>query len=146
MPAWGAGLGNLTGTWPTSWYDTLDTPASKAFVAAFQKKFNTMPENQSWVSYISMNIAAEVIAKTKSVATPDMISYLETEAKFDILKARKAYFRKGDHQLIQEAYPFTVDPNAANVHDMIVLGNAVPAPDQPLESIYPTVAEGQCKL
>ncbi|WP_127904155.1 ABC transporter substrate-binding protein [Solirhodobacter olei] len=144
--AWAAGLGNLTGTWPTSWYDTLDTPGSKAYVAAFQKKFNTMPENQSWVSFISMKIAAEVIAKTKSLATADMIKYLETEAKFDILKERKAYFRKGDHQLIQEAYPFTVNPNAKNVYDMIVLGNAVPGPNQPLDSIYPTVAEGGCKL
>jgi len=144
--AWGAGLGNLTGTWPTSWYDTLDTPASKAFVAAFQKKFNTMPENHAWVSYIAMKIAADAIAGTKSVATPDLISYLESGQKFDIMKKRMAYFRKGDHQLIQEAYPFTVNPNAKNVYDMIVLGNAVPAPDQPLESIYPTVAEGGCKI
>jgi len=144
--AWGAGLGNLTGTWPTSWYDTLDTPASKAFVAAFQGKYNQLPENHAWVSYIAMKIAASAIGGTKSVATPDLISYLEGGQKFDIMKNRQAYFRKGDHQLIQEAYPFTVDPNAANVHDMIVLGNAVPAPDQPLESIYPTVAEGGCML
>ena len=36
--AWAAGDGNLSGTWPTVWYHTLDVPASKTFVANFIKK------------------------------------------------------------------------------------------------------------
>src|SRR5213075_1658521 len=43
--AWAAGEGNLSGTWPTVWYHTLDNPASKAFVAAFTKKYDKPPEN-----------------------------------------------------------------------------------------------------
>src|SRR5664279_1343949 len=38
--AWAAGPGNLSGIWPTVWYHTLDNPASKAFVAAFTKKYD----------------------------------------------------------------------------------------------------------
>lgn len=144
--AWAAGLGNLTGTWPTSWYDTLDTAGSKAYVAAFRKKFNQMPENQSWVSYIAMKTVAQAMEETRSEATPDLIKYFESGAKFDILKKRQAYFRAGDHQLIQEAYPFTVNPKADNVYDMIVLGAAVPGPDQKLEVIYPSVADSGCKI
>ena len=30
--AWAAGEGNLSGTWPTVWYHTLDVPTSKTFV------------------------------------------------------------------------------------------------------------------
>ena len=35
--AWAAGAGNLSGTWPTVWYHTLQNPMSQAFVAAFSK-------------------------------------------------------------------------------------------------------------
>ena len=35
--AWAAGEGSLSGTWPTVWHHDLDTPGSKAFVAAFTR-------------------------------------------------------------------------------------------------------------
>lgn len=144
--AWAAGVGNLSGTWPTPWYDTLDTDGSKAYVAAFQKAYGKLPENHSWISYVTMNIMAKAIGEAKSVATPDLIEYLESGAKFDLLKNRPGYYRKGDHQLIQEAFAFSVDGNAANEHDMIVLGEPVPSAEEDLESIFPTVAQNGCKI
>lgn len=144
--AWAAGLGNLTGTWPTVWYHTLDTPGSKAFVEAFQAKHERIPENHAWISYIAMKIMADSMKVTESAATPDLIEYLESGVEFDILKARKAYFRPWDHQLIQEAYPFTVNPDAENVYDMIELGAAVPEADESLESIYPTEEQNSCSF
>src|SRR6516165_3569932 len=45
--AWAAGKGNFVGTWPVVWHHLLDTPGSKAFVAAFTKKYNKPPENQA---------------------------------------------------------------------------------------------------
>src|SRR3546814_2106566 len=45
--AWAAGEGNLSGIWPTVWHHSLDTPASKAFVADFQDKHGKVPENRS---------------------------------------------------------------------------------------------------
>ena len=144
--AWAAGLGNLSGTWPTPWYHTLDNPESKAFVAAFQAKYNKLPENHSWISYIAMKIMAQSMTDTESSASSDLIAHLESEAKFDILKGRKAYFRSWDHQLVQEAYAFSVDDSAANEYDMIKLGAAVPGADQALESIYPTKAHSSCKI
>ena len=45
---------------------------------------------------------------TKSTDTGKLIEYFEEETQFDVLKARKAYFRNWDHQLMQEAYPFSV--------------------------------------
>jgi len=144
--AWAAGLGNLSGTWPTVWYHTLDTPASRQFVENFQGKYNMIPENHAWISYIALKIMAQSINETGSAGTPDLIEYLESGAEFDILKARKAYFRPWDHQLIQEGYPFTVDPNAANEYDMIKLGEPVPSPDENMEVIYPSIEQNTCTL
>lgn len=144
--AWAAGLGNLTGTWPTVWYHTLDTPGSKAFVEKFSERYGKLPENHAWISYIALGIAADSIKNTGSVATPDLIEYLESGAKFDILKSRDAYFRAADRQLIQEAYAFTVEADAKDEYDMIKLGAPVPAADQPLETIYPSLDDLACKL
>lgn len=146
--AWAAGVGNLSGTWPTVWYHTLDTPGSRAFVEAFQSKHGRPPENHAWISYIALKIMAQAMEETQSTATPDLIEYLESGAEFDILKARPAHFRPWDHQLIQEAYAFSVKPEgeAADEYDMIVLGDAVPNPSEPMEAIYPTDAQNTCSF
>jgi branched-chain amino acid transport system substrate-binding protein len=146
--AWAAGEGNLSGTWPTVWHHDLDTPGSKAFVAAFTKKHNKPPENHAWIEYITLKIMAQAMNETKSTDSDKLIAYLETQAEFDILKARKAYFRSWDHQLIQEAYPFTVKPKgkAKDKWDFLALGPAVPAANEPLEVINPTKEQNPCTM
>jgi branched-chain amino acid transport system substrate-binding protein len=146
--AWAAGDGNLSGTWPTVWYHTLDVPASKTFVANFIKKNGKPPENHAWIEYITLKIMAQAINETKSTETDKLIAYLEKETEFDILKARKAHFRSWDHQLMQEAYPFTVRPKgqAKDQWDFIALGSAVPDASEPLESLAPTREQNPCSL
>src|ERR1700751_1627279 len=146
--AWAAGEGNLSGTWPTVWHHDLDVPASKAFVAAFLKKHGKPPENHAWIEYVSLKIMAQAINETKSTDTDKLVAYLEKETEFDILKARKAHFRNWDHQLVQEAYPFTVRPKgqAKDQWDFIALGAAVPDANEPLESLAPTREQNPCSL
>jgi branched-chain amino acid transport system substrate-binding protein len=146
--AWAAGEGNLGGIWPTVWHHELKTPGSQAFVAAFQKKYGKRPENHAWIEYVSLKIMAQAISETKGVDTDKLIAYFESEAKFDLLKARKGYFRSWDHQLMQEAYPFTVKPKgqAKDPQDFLLFGDAVPAPDQPLEMLAPPRSESACKM
>jgi branched-chain amino acid transport system substrate-binding protein len=146
--AWAAGAGNLSGTWPTVWYHTLDNPQSKAFVATFTKKYGKPPENHAWIEYVTLKLLAQAINETKSTDSETLISYFEKQTQFDIMKARKAYFRSWDHQLVQEAYPFTVKPKEQmkDQWDMLVLGDAVPAADAPLESIYPTKEQNPCEM
>jgi branched-chain amino acid transport system substrate-binding protein len=146
--AWAAGAGNLSGTWPTVWYHTLDNPASKAFVAAFIKKYGKPPENHAWIEYVTLKLLAQAINETKSTDSETLIAYFEKQTLFDIMKARKAYFRAFDHQLVQEAYPFTVKPKEEmkDQWDMLVLGDAVPAAEAPLESIYPTKEQNPCEM
>jgi branched-chain amino acid transport system substrate-binding protein len=146
--AWAAGEGNLAGTWPTVWYHTLDVPASKAFVASFTKKYAKPPENHAWIEYIAFKTMAQAMNVTKSTDTETLIAYLEKETQFDILKARKAYFRSWDHQLIQEAYTFSPKPKgeAKDQWDLITLGAAVPGPNEPMEVLNPTKEQNPCSL
>jgi branched-chain amino acid transport system substrate-binding protein len=146
--AWAAGEGNLSGIWPTVWMHTLDTPGSKAFTAAFTKKHGKPPENHAWIEYVSLKMMAQAMNETKSTDTERLIAYFEKETQFDVLKARKAYFRSWDHQLMQEAYPFTVKPKgqAKDKWDFLVLGAAVPGPNQPLELIAPPKSANTCAM
>jgi branched-chain amino acid transport system substrate-binding protein len=146
--AWAAGDGNLSGTWPTIWYHTLDVPLSKTFVANFIKKYGKPPENHAWIEYVSLKIMAQAITETKSTDTEQLIAYLEKEPQFEILKARKGYFRKWDHQLMQEAYPFTVKAKgqARDQWDMLELGQAVPGPNESLEVLSVTKEHNDCAM
>ena len=146
--AWAAGEGNLSGTWPTVWYHTLDVPASKTFVANFIKKHGKPPENHAWIEYVSLKIMAQAMAETKSTDTEKLIAYLESGAKFDILKARQGYFRSWDHQLMQEAYPFTVRKKgqAKDQWDFLELGQAVPNANESLEVLSVQKDQNTCVL
>ncbi|MEK9802527.1 MAG: ABC transporter substrate-binding protein [Curvibacter sp.] len=146
--AWAAGEGNLGGIWPTVWHHELKTPGSQAFVEKFTRKYGRIPENHAWIEYVSLMMLAQAIRETKSVDTDKLIAYFESEAQFDILKARKAYFRSWDHQLMQEAYPFTVKPKGQAKHkqDFLLFGEAVPAPNEPLEKLAPPKSESLCKM
>jgi len=146
--AWAAGQGNLSGTWPTVWYHTLDVPASKTFVAAFSKKYGKPPENHAWIEYVALKLMAQAMSETKSTDSEKLVAYFEKGAQFDILKARKAYFRAWDHQLVQEAYPFEPKPKGTSKDkwDLMALGPAVPKANESLEVIYPTKQQNPCSL
>ena len=146
--AWAAGEGNLSGIWPTVWYHTLDVPASKTFVDNFTKKNGKPPDNHAWIEYVAFKIMAQAMNETKSTDTDKLIAYFEKETQFDILKARKAYFRSWDHQLVQEAYTFSPKPKgqAKDQWDLITLGAAVPGANEPLEVLNPTKEQNPCSL
>ena len=146
--AWAAGDGNLSGTWPTVWYHTSEVPASKTFVANFTKRNGKPPENHAWIEYVSLKMMAQAMNETKSTETDKLIAYFEKQTEFDILKGRKAYFRTWDHQLMQEAYPFTVKAKgkARDQWDTLELGSAIPAPGESLESIALTKEQNPCAM
>jgi len=146
--AWAAGQDNLSGTWPTVWYHDLDTPGSRAFVAAFLKKHDKPPENHAWIEYVTLKMLAQAMNETKSTDTETLIAHFEKQPEVDILKARKGWFRAWDHQLMQEAYTFTVKPKgqAKDKWDFLALGPAVPGPNESLEAIATTKDQNTCKL
>src|SRR3979490_1151675 len=91
---------------------------------------------------------AQAMNETKSTDTDRLIEYFEKETEFDILKARKGHFRAWDHQLMQEAYSFTVTAKgkAKDKRDTLELGAAIPAPHQPLETIALTKEQTRCNM
>src|SRR5437763_6054166 len=98
--AWGAGKGNFFGTWPLVWHHLVDTPSSKKYVDAFQKKYGKLPDNQSWGDYNSLKIVARSMNEMKSPDPIKLAEHLRKGAKFDVGKKREAYFRSYDNQLV----------------------------------------------
>jgi branched-chain amino acid transport system substrate-binding protein len=144
--AWAAGPGNLGGIWPTVWHHHVDTPGTRAFVAAFRKKYDKTPENHAWIEYVSLHVMARAMSETKSTNTEKLIAYFEKEPKFDLLKTRKGYFRNWDHQMMQEAYTFTVKKPGTykEAWDFLQFSPPIPGPSQPLDLLAPTKAENPC--
>jgi branched-chain amino acid transport system substrate-binding protein len=144
--AWAAGKGNFVGSWPVVWHHLLQTPGSKAFVAAFTKKYGKPPENQAWGDYTAMKIVAQTMAEIKSLESPKIIEHFEKGAKFDLLKTREGYFRASDHQLMQEMYMITALPvdKIKNQWDIFTSGDPVQGPNESLEVIAATKEENSC--
>lgn len=146
--AWAAGADNFAGIWPLTWHHDINTPTSKAFVAAFTKKYGKPPENQAWGDYVSLKAVAQAMNETKSTDSDKMVAYFEKGAEIDILKYRKGYFRPWDHQLMQEMYTITPKPKGKSKDqwDFIALGPAVPGPSESLEVLAPTRQENPCTM
>jgi branched-chain amino acid transport system substrate-binding protein len=146
--AWAAGESNLSGTWPTVWHHDIDTPGSRAFVSTFTKKHGKPPENHAWIEYVTVKMLAQAIAETKSTDSAVLVAFFEKQGEMDILKARKGWFRAWDHQLMQEAYPFTVKAKgqAKDKWDFLALGAAVPGASESLEVLAPTREQNPCQM
>ena len=146
--AWAAGKGNFVGTWPVVWHHLIDTPGSKAFVAAFTKKYGKPPENQAWGDYMAMKIVAQSMNELKSADSTKIVEHLEKGAKFDLLKTRQGYFRAQDHQLMQEMYAITALPVAQikNQWEIFTSSPPVPGPNEDLEVIASTKDEATCNF
>ena len=145
--AWGAGYDNFGGIWPMVWYHTLDVPSSRAFVEAFIKKNGKPPEHHAWTDYLAMKVVAQSLNEIKTLDPMKLIEHLEKGAEFDILKARKGHFRNWDHQMLQEEYTVTLKTPKSAVKDkwdILQLGPAVPAADQPLDVVATTREENNC--
>ena len=145
--AWGLGKGNFSGLWPLVWHHLIDTPTSKNYIAAFQKKYNKLPENQSWGDYFSLKIVAQSMAETKSTDPIKLAEHLRKGAKFDIGKAREGYFRAYDNQMMMEMYAVRAK-EAAKMKDQWDIYEAlgtVPGAGDDLEAIAPP-KDGVCKI
>jgi branched-chain amino acid transport system substrate-binding protein len=145
--AWGAGKGNFFGTWPLVWHHLVDTTSSKKYVDAFQKKYGKPPDNQSWGDYNSLKIVAQSMNETKSADPQKLAEHLRKGAKFDVMKAREAYFRPYDNQMMMEMYAVRAkEPSKMkdqwDIYDAL---GTVPSPGEDLEVIAPP-KDGSCKM
>lgn len=145
--AWAAGKDNFIGTWPVVWHHMIDTPGSKAFVAAFQRRWRRLPENQAWGDYVAMKIIAQSMNELRTTEAAKLIEHWEKGAKFDLLKTREGYFRASDHQLMHEMYTVEgLGSRSPNQWDIFRSSAPIPGPGEPLEAIAATAEENQCRM
>jgi branched-chain amino acid transport system substrate-binding protein len=83
------------------WY-AIETPAHKAFLAAYQKKYNDYPRLGSVVGYSTIKAIAAGLAKAKSTDTDKMIAAF-SGLSFDN-PIGTAMFRPQDHQSTMGAF------------------------------------------
>ncbi|HEY7384943.1 MAG TPA: ABC transporter substrate-binding protein [Beijerinckiaceae bacterium] len=145
--AWGAGKGNFSGIWPLVWHHLVDTPSSKAYVSAFQKKYGKLPDNQSWGDYNSLKIVAQSMTEMKSTDPLKLAEHLRKGAKFDVMKGREAYFRAYDNQMVMEMYAVRAK-DAGKMKDQWDIYEplgTVPGPSEDMETIAPP-KDNACKM
>jgi branched-chain amino acid transport system substrate-binding protein len=145
--AWAAGKGNFFGHWPLVWHHLVDTPASKRYVETFTKKYGKPPDNQSWGDYNSLKIVAQSMNEIKSADPQKLAEHLRKGAKFDVMKAREAYFRPYDNQMMMEMYAVRAKEPAKmkdqwDIYDAL---GTVPPANADLEVIAPP-KDGTCKI
>ena len=145
--AWGAGKGNFSGIWPLVWHHLVDTPTSKKYVEAFQKKYGKLPENQSWGDYNSLKIVAQSMNEMKSADPQKLAEHLRKGAKFDIGKSREGYFRPYDNQIMMEMYAVRAkEPSKMKDQwDIYEPLGVAPLASDDLEVIAPP-KDGACKM
>jgi branched-chain amino acid transport system substrate-binding protein len=143
---WGAGKNGFSGLWPIIWTHQLQNPSAQAFVKAFQKRWDKLPENQAVNDYLAVKILAEAMTKQNSTEAGKVIAYLEGDAKFDALRDRPAYFRPWDHQMVYEMYTVEPNPDAnAGRFDFMKTSKPVPGPDENMEVLLPTKKETEAE-
>jgi branched-chain amino acid transport system substrate-binding protein len=102
--AWGAGKGNFFGTWPLVWHHLVDTPSSKKYVDVFQKKYGK-PPGQPVLGRLQFAQDRCAIDERDQIGRPaEACRAFAQGRKFDVMKAREAYFRPYDNQMMMEMY------------------------------------------
>jgi branched-chain amino acid transport system substrate-binding protein len=145
---WAAGEGNLTGTWPATYYHMTDTPANKEFVAAWREAHNDVPpDNQAWQSYVAVKIWADAVEEAGTIATDEVVETLRSGMEFDVLKERPASFRKLDNQLMYDMSAVKVNAkDMEDEHDIFDILEPVPGPDRELGAIQIPEELSKCTI
>jgi branched-chain amino acid transport system substrate-binding protein len=119
------------------WY-AIDTPAHKAFLTAYQKRFNDYPRLGSVVGYVTAKSMAAGIAKAGSTDTTKVV------AAFGGLKVDGPFgpfvYRSSDHQATMGAYVGRLaqkDGKPVMVDFKYVDGAAVLPPDDEVKKLRP---------
>ncbi|GMG84285.1 ABC transporter substrate-binding protein [Paralimibaculum aggregatum] len=144
--AWAAGKGNFVGSWPSVWHHRVETDGSRAFVKAFTDAYGKPPENQAWGDYNAVKIIAQSMEELGTTDSAAIVEHFESEASFDVLKTREGYFRKRDHQFMNEMYGITALPpdQIENQWDIFTSSDPVPGTGESLELIAATEEENTC--
>ncbi len=127
-------MGDISkGIWGiVNYSSTIDTPANKAFVASWQKKYpGSDPTNFEGETYIGMRILFDAVKKSGSVKPADVAKAM-SGATFDTLYG-PAVMRKDDNQLVLPNYFGQIQDVGGKLKPVATMTipaeQATPAPD-----------------
>lgn len=127
-------IGDISkGIWGiVNYSSTLDTPANKAFVAAWNKKYpGSDPTNFEGETYLGMRVLFDAVKKAGSVKPGDVAKALEGTT-FETLYG-PASMRKEDHQLVTPNYFGQIQDVGGKLKPVATMSippeQATPAPD-----------------
>jgi branched-chain amino acid transport system substrate-binding protein len=144
---WSASPDALAGIFGKTWSyaDPNNSPAEKAFVAAYRAKEGKPPSDRVFFGWYSMRFMLAAIQQSGGT-DPVKITHALEEVKFQE-GPTNAYFRKGDHQMVRRLLVAKAHkPNPADKWDILDIVSK-PAPTQAaLEKMYGVPAELGCKM
>jgi branched-chain amino acid transport system substrate-binding protein len=144
---WAAGPDAATGIYPKIWNYTgsQNTSVSQQFAKKYQAKFGKPPESEAWQDWFGCTAILTAIKETGSTQTDKLVEFMESH-KFDGYKKQPIYFRPWDHQLIQPTLLAQVKPKIDSQYDYFDIVAVAPDSGQPLEKLYGSTKETECKL
>jgi len=78
-----------------------DSPENQAFIAAFQQRWNDLPENFSHNAYVAVKMMAEGIKKAGTIDRCALLDALEDEDPY-MAPMGLSHFRAVDHQIVRD--------------------------------------------
>jgi len=95
------GYANNAGVWGLIWDPKINTDSSKRFIQGVIDKYNHTPTSRCYLGYAAMMQILEAMGRAGTTETAAMIKALEGH-EFDGLKDGRSYFRRSDHQCVQD--------------------------------------------
>ena len=140
------GADAATGIYGKPWdrQDPLNSPAEKAFAAAFQARYNKPPNDKAFLGWIGMTMLLGGIEAAKSTEPAKIVTALEAFRIDDA--ANPAYFRTWDHQLLHRWLIVGVKDKVTGPHDFFDILESVPKTADGLDTLYGSQAEIGCTI
>lgn len=95
------GYKNNHGIWGLIWDPKINTDSSKRFIQGVIDKYNHTPTSRCYLGYAATMQILEAVKRAGTTNTAAVIEALDGHA-FDGLKEGRSYFRRVDHQHVQD--------------------------------------------
>ena len=95
------GYKNNHGIWGLIWDPKINTDGSKRFIQGVIDKYNHTPTSRCYLGYAAITQILEATKRAGTTKTDKVVAALDGH-EFDGLKEGKSYFRRADHQHVQD--------------------------------------------
>ena len=140
------GADAATGIYGKPWdrQDPMNSPAEKAFAAAFQTRYGKPANDKAFLGWIGMTMLLGGIEAAKSTEPAKVVTALESFRISEM--AIPAYFRPWDHQLLHRWLVVGVKQNVTNPRDFFDILESVPKTADGLDALYGAQADIGCTI